>query len=675
MTNSNIYKTGIDVGSTTLKIIVLDNKNNVVYKNYVRHKAGIGEIFSAEIATLTARFPSATFKMNITGSAGMGVAERTQIPFIQEVVAAIEVIRTLYPDTHTLIDLGGEDAKIVFFEHGKQPDIRMNGSCAGGTGAFIDQMADLLNITPDELGKQAQIFKKIYPVASRCGVFAKTDVQNLIARNVAVPDIAMSILQTVAMQAITTLVRGNKVSPKVLCAGGPLTFIPALRTAFRDMLKLDKNDLILPENSEFFPALGCALLAEKQENTVSLKNIENNFLNNSVSLHSDFLPALFNNENEYAEWKQNRNVKHLKTRKLQQNETLKCFLGIDSGSTTTKILMLDEKENIIFKFYSANNGNPLQTAMNGMQQFYTEIQQKNIDLQIVGSCATGYGEDLLKSALDLDFGIVETMAHLSGAQWVNPEVSFVLDIGGQDMKSIFVRNGVISNVELNEACSSGCGSFLQNFAATMQMTLPAFTAAACLAPHPADLGTRCTVFMNSKVKQSLRANATIGDIAAGLAYSVVKNCLFKVLKISNLNILGQNIVVQGGTFKNDAVYRALELLSNKSVSTTNHPELMGALGAALYAKKYAVNISKEKKNASQNANTLYSASLLGNTWEAKELQCHGCTNQCSVIRFDFANGNRSYAGNKCEKVFFNKNSAYKKGYNAFEMKNKVIFDL
>ncbi|MDR2823567.1 MAG: acyl-CoA dehydratase activase, partial [Prevotellaceae bacterium] len=373
-----------------------------------------------------------------------------------------------------------------------------------------------------------------------------------------------------------------------------------------------------------------------------------------LSRQSNTLPPLFQNQNEYEQWKVNRNIKPLKTRNLQQNETLKCYLGIDSGSTTTKILILDENEFIVYRFYSANSGNPLKTTADGLQVFHDEITEKNIELQVLGSCATGYGEDLLRSALNLDFGIVETMAHLQGAQWVDRNVSFVLDIGGQDMKSIFVRNSLISNVELNEACSSGCGSFLQNFAATMNLTLSEFTEKACLAAYPADLGTRCTVFMNSKVKQSLRENATIGDIAAGLAYSVVKNCLFKVLKISNLNILGENIVVQGGTFKNDAVYRALELLSGKTVSATDSPELMGALGAALYAR-HTITPSEgggtaRLTNAKQLANALNSLPFGEGRGGAKELQCHGCTNQCTVIRFDFENGNRSFAGNKCEKV-------------------------
>ena len=665
-------KIGIDIGSTTLKVIVLDSENRVVHRSYARHKAGIGEVFLAELAAVAKLFPNAAFKIGMTGSAGMGVAERIQRAFVQEVVAAIAVAEALYPDVRALIDLGGEDAKIVFFEPGRPPDIRMNGSCAGGTGAFIDQMADLLSITPEELGKQAENCTKIYPVASRCGVFAKTDVQNLIARNAAVPDIAMSILQTVAMQAITTLLRGAEVRPKVLCTGGPLTFIPALRAAFCAMLKLGDADLILPENSAFFPALGCALLAEEQESTLTLQEAESRFLGSKKSLRPDFLPPLFKDKEEYGQWKANRKVKHLKTRELYPDEALQCYLGIDSGSTTTKMLMLDEQENIVFKFYSANNGHPLKTAADGLQIFYNEAKNKKIALRIIASAATGYGEDLIRSAFDLDFGLVETMAHLQGAQWVTPDASFILDIGGQDMKSIFVRGGVICSVELNEACSSGCGSFLQNFAATMQLTLPEFTAAACLAPHPADLGTRCTVFMNSKVKQALRENATIGDIAAGLAYSVVKNCLFKVLKISNLNVLGPNIVVQGGTFKNDAVYRALELLSGKSVGATDHPELMGALGAALYAKKSAQLKQREQANAAETKICENHDNLCHLCAKTKELQCKGCTNQCAVIRFDFANGNRCYAGNKCEKVFFGKNSAKEKGYNAFELKREIF---
>jgi predicted CoA-substrate-specific enzyme activase len=659
---------GIDIGSTTVKIIILDPADKIVYKVYKRHTANIDKILTEEFRGIHAQFPGRQFRINISGSAGMGISERTGIPFVQEVIASVEVIDRIYPGTHTMIDLGGEDTKMVFFNKEKQPDIRMNGSCAGGTGAFIDQMADLMNIPVEELGAQAMKYEKIYPVASRCGVFAKTDVQNLICRNIPVPDIARSILHTVALQSITSLAKGYDIQPEILCIGGPLTFIPALRDSFRDILKVADDSLVLPENSEYFPAWGCALYCKEED---ALQNLEALILKLETNRHhaknDETMPVLFHDEAEYSEWKKNRKIKHLKTKELKGQKDIPCFLGIDSGSTTTKILIMDDAENLIYTFYAPNEGNPLRKVVEGLGQFYAEAAEKGATFRFISSAATGYGEDLIKSALGLDYGIVETMAHLSGAQYVDPDVSFVLDIGGQDIKSIFTHNGVISNVELNEACSSGCGSFLQNFASTMNLSLPEFTRMACLSPYPSDLGSRCTVFMNSKVKQSLRKNAALGDIAAGLAYSVVKNCLFKVLKISNLNKLGNNIVVQGGTFRNDAVYRALELLSGKSVSSTDYPELMGALGAALYAqKRWAVH---KKQTAFTGIEPLPDVNRI----DTKESQCKGCTNACSVLRFKFENGNVCYAGNKCEKIFYNKNTSPEKGYNAFEMKNELLF--
>lgn len=666
MKPNTICSIGIDVGSTTLKVVVLNDWNEIIYKIYRRHKADFNTLFIEELNTVTSRFPDCRFTIAITGSAGMGISERTGIPFVQEVVASIEVVDKEYPDTHTLIDLGGEDAKMVFFKDGKQPDIRMNGSCAGGTGAFIDQMADLMNIPVEELGRQALKYEKLYPVASRCGVFAKTDVQNLISRNVPVSDISMSILRTVAVQSVTTLARGCDIQPKILCIGGPLTFIPALRDSFVELLNLDEADLIVPANSEYFPAWGTALYNREGE---TIEDISLLIQKLGIKDHKrkDVLPALFANEEECQSWKENRKIKPLKRAELGSKKNIECFLGIDSGSTTTKILIMDTDGDIVYTFYGTNQGNSLRKVIEGLNGFYQEAKNKGVTFRFISSAATGYGEDLIKSALNLDYGIVETMAHLSGAQYVDPEVSFVLDIGGQDMKSIFTRNGVISNIELNEACSSGCGSFLQNFAATMNMGLSEFTKAACLAEYPSDLGSRCTVFMNSKVKQSLRENAALGDIAAGLAYSVIKNCLFKVLKITNLNLLGEHIVVQGGTFRNDAVYRALELLSGKSVSTTDYPELMGALGAALYARKMW---QADKKP------TLFTGEEVlpdVNTVDTKELQCKGCTNKCSILRFRFDNGNICYAGNKCEKVFFSKATAAEKGYNAFDRKNEILF--
>lgn len=665
-TKKNSCKVGIDVGSTTLKIVVLNSMNEIVYKVYRRHKANINTILAEELRQVADQLPDTDFSMAITGSAGMGVSERTGIPFIQEVVASVNVVEKIYPGIRSLIDLGGEDAKMVFFTNDQHPDIRMNGCCAGGTGSFIDQMADLMNISVEELGEKALQYDKLHVIASRCGVFAKTDVQNLISRNIPVPDIAMSIFHAVALQSITSLAKGHELQAKILCIGGPLTFIPALRLAFAEVLQMEGSDFIVPENGEYFPAWGCTL-NEKEDPIFFNVNELIEKLAKDDPMQKDTLPVLFENQEDYLQWKTNRKIKQLKMASLGSKKELNCFLGIDSGSTTTKIVVMDEEEHIVYSFYATNEGNPLKKVLEGMDELYRQASEANVALHFFSSAATGYGEDLIKSALNLDYGIVETMAHLAGAQYVDPDVSFVLDIGGQDMKSIFTRDGVISNIELNEACSSGCGSFLQNFAATMNMSMAEFAHSACNAHYPSDLGSRCTVFMNSKVKQALRQSAKPGDIAAGLAYSVVKNCLFKVLKISNLNELGNNIVVQGGTFRNDAVYRALELVSEKSVSSTDHPELMGALGAALYAQKMW------KQNPQESSFKGLTALPDLDRVERQEIQCKGCSNRCSVLRFKFHNSNICYAGNKCEKIFCNNSKASGNGYNAFEEKSKALF--
>jgi predicted CoA-substrate-specific enzyme activase len=640
MNPGNTGRAGIDIGSTTLKIIVLDVSGEIVYRVYRRHRANILHTLTEALDEVERRFPGFRFTAGITGSAGMGVAERAGLPFIQEVVAAVEVARKVYPRAATLIDLGGEDAKMVFLEAGKQPDVRMNGNCAGGTGAFIDQMADLMHISVEELGRQALLCEKVYPVASRCGVFAKTDVQNLISRNIPLSDVAMSILHAVALQAITTLSKGRDICPEILCTGGPLTFLPALRNAFREILQIGEEQWILPGNSEYFPAWGAALHRHAAHEPQRLSLIAQT-LNTARTAPKASLPPLFRSEEEYREWKNTRSVKPLERAEIAPGKELRCFLGIDSGSTTTKILVTDENARILYDYYAPNEGNPLKKAARGLAKFYEEAARKNASVRFLASAATGYGEELMRSAFNLDYGVVETVAHLAGAQYADAGVSFVLDVGGQDMKSLFVDNGVISGIELNEACSSGCGSFLQNFAATLNLSPAEFARLACLAAYPADLGSRCTVFMNSKVKQSLRENASPGDIAAGLAYSVVKNCLFKVLKIAGLNRLGERIVVQGGTFRNDAVYRALELLSGKPVSSTDSPEMMGALGAALYARKMRAN--RPEQAPVQGNVSLPDLEAV----HSKELQCKGCANRCAVLRFRFANGIVCHAVNRC----------------------------
>jgi predicted CoA-substrate-specific enzyme activase len=658
-------KIGIDAGSTTVKFVVTNASNVIVYKSYRRHQADIRSVFIEESREIGRRFPGVEFRVAITGSAGMGIAERTGIPFIQEIIASVELVKREFPPARALLDIGGEDSKLVFFDANGHPDIRMNGNCAGGTGAFIDQVATLLNIPVEQLGRQAARPAKIYPVASRCGVFARTDIQNLLSRNVPVPDIAASALHAVALQCITSLSRGRCVEAPVLCTGGPLTFIPALREAFREILHLREEELLLPENGEYFPALGAALHAADSQ----LFPLEKLSRDDAARLPAPDkpLPPLFDSPAGYDRWKNDRRVKKLRVATLENGKEIRCFLGIDSGSTTTKIAVTDIEQNIVYQYYAANEGNPLKKAAEGLSAFYRAMQERDIRVEILSSAVTGYGEDLIRSAFDLDHGIVETIAHLNGARFVDPRVSFVLDVGGQDIKSLFIDKGVITNIELNEACSSGCGSFLQDFARTMQLSLPDFARKACLAPAPADLGTRCTVFMNSKVKQSLREDAGIDNIAAGLAYSVVKNCLFKVLKISGLDALGEHIVVQGGTFRNDAVYRAMELLSGKTVSATDTPELMGAFGAALHACHRWEQAGKATSFRGERA--LEAVDRV----QASESRCGGCNNRCRVTRFRFDNGNLCHAGNKCEKIFSAPGRAPAKGFNAFERKNEILF--
>jgi predicted CoA-substrate-specific enzyme activase len=663
---TNFLKIGIDAGSTTLKLVVLNASDEIIYKSYRRHKANVQQMFRNELQAVSKMFSDAKFQVTVTGSAGMGIAEQFGIPFVQEVIAAVDLTKKIYPQACTLLDIGGEDAKMVFFSENRHPDIRMNGNCAGGTGAFIDQMASLLHIPVEQLGKEAELYEKIYPVASRCGVFAKTDIQNLISQKMSMPDIAASTLHAVALQTLTSLARGSDIVAPILCTGGPLTFIPALREQFRQILNLQSNDLIIPENSEYFPALGAAFYAKEQVQTFKKEHLLQKQTTQPIELKNT-LPVLFENEQQYSDWKESRNIKKMSFVPLGTQKQINAFLGIDSGSTTTKITIIDENQNVVFSYYANNEGDSLKKTIEGLNDFYRQAKELDVDVNILSSAVTGYGEDLIRSALGIDCGIVETIAHLAGAQYIDPEVSFILDIGGQDMKSMFVNDGVISNIELNEACSSGCGSFLQNFASTMHLTLDEFSQKACLAKHPSDLGSRCTVFMNSKVKQSLRENAEIGDIAAGLAYSVVKNCLFKVLKISNLNVLGDHIVVQGGTFRNDAVFRAFELLSEKTIGVTDYPELMGAFGAALYASKQWKITNKTTFFSGENA-------LKTAVAETSQLHCKGCTNQCAIVRLKFPNGNSCYAGNKCEKIYFGKEKSEQKGINTFETKNEILFN-
>lgn len=667
---TNIYRVGVDVGSTTAKAIFVDNNGNVVFSAYRRHNTEVVKTLSSIFAEAQEILGNVKISLMITGSAGLGISEKTNIPFIQEVVASAEVVRQKYPQVKTLIDLGGEDSKMIFFHDDKQPDIRMNGSCAGGTGAFIDQMATLLNIQVEELDSYASDAEQFYPIASRCGVFAKTDVQNLISRRISKADIAASVFHAVAIQSMNTLARGFEVTSKVMFTGGPFSFIKNLRLTFMKALKLSEQDVIIPVQPELIPALGAALSAQSDRISMTLIGMQDLLMDKqkAVSNYSYRLEPLFQNKEEFIAWEKGNEINKVKQISIDEADTSQCFMGIDSGSTTTKIIVTDKKENILFSFYESNKGNPLEAVTHGLQKFRTLLHESNKKITISQCAVTGYGEDLIKAAFGMDHGIVETIAHYTAAKKFDKDVSFVLDIGGQDMKAIFINDNSINNLEINEACSSGCGSFIEGFANTLNYKVADFARAACDAKQPCELGTRCTVFMNSKVKQSLREGAGVDDISAGLSYSVIKNCLFKVLKIKDMSVLGNHIVVQGGTFKNKSVHRALEVLTGKKVSCSDIPELMGAYGAALYA----LNVFGKKETESTFIGLDYIDNA--NNYETNIVRCKACENNCAVTRFKFSSGNTYFSGNNCEKVYGNKGSAKEKGFNIYDYKYDLLFN-
>lgn len=582
-----VFRTGIDIGSTTVKVVVLDIQGRTVFSRYLRHNARITETIESVFNDIVSELGDINTALAITGSIGMGVAERCGISFIQEVVAATKAIQHSGKTVKTLIDIGGEDAKVVFFgRDGKASGLRMNGNCAGGTGAFIDQMALILGETTDSLNSLALESASIYPLASRCGVFCKTDIQNLIAKNISKQDIAASIFHAVAVQTIVTLAHGFNIEAPIVFCGGPLTYIPALRKAFCDYLKIDGKSVVDIEHTELLPAIGTALAAgSKASASKWLETIRNSL---SVSHIKDAgMPPLFQNHEELDAWSRQLDAFSIPKGELAPGEQ-QYWLGIDSGSTTTKIVILDTEGRMVYSYYHGNDGNPVETVRTGLDLFMEQCSLNGTEPVISGGCSTGYGEDLIKTAFRLDYGIIETIAHYTAAARTDPEVSFILDIGGQDMKAIYVDHGIINRIEINEACSSGCGSFIETFARSLGFSVADFASMACLAKHPCDLGTRCTVFMNSKVKEVLREGYEAPDIAAGLAYSVIRNCLYKVLKITDISTLGKHIIVQGGTMKNNSVVKALENLSGAKVSRSDRPELMGAYGCALYVMEKAL---------------------------------------------------------------------------------------
>lgn len=656
------FYVGIDVGSTTIKIVCLNEENSIIYSIYQRHLSNVREtakiMFDSFLKELKEKYGNdIQCKVSITGSSGMGIASWIDLDFVQEVIACIKSIETFIPETDVAIELGGEDAKITFLKN--DMDQRMNGSCAGGTGAFIDQIASLLNTDASGLNELAKGFDTIYPIAARCGVFAKTDIQPLINEGVKKENIAVSVLQAVVNQTITGLACGKKITGKVAFLGGPLFFLSELRNRFIDTLKLTNEDIIFPENSQLFVAQGAALLSKENSNFFTVEELEKKFqrLNEKDTSDTTRLQPLFKDEKELKEFYTRHEKEKIDTVDLTTYKG-NAYLGIDAGSTTIKVVLISENSEILYSHYSHNKGNPLENIITTLKELYSKLSK---DITIKSSCVTGYGEALIKAALKVDIGVVETMAHYKGAQFFQPNVDFILDIGGQDMKCLKIEDGVITSILLNEACSSGCGSFLETFANSLGMDIIEFSKKGLEAKAPADLGTRCTVFMNSKVKQAQKDGVEVGDISAGLSYSVVKNTLFKVIKIKNKEELGKYIVVQGGTFLNDCVLRAFELVSDRDVIRPNIAGLMGAFGAALIAKEE--NIEKSTLLNLTELNDFYCTTNL--------TRCKMCTNHCLLTIHKFKDGKRFISGNRCDNPLgkLKKNSAP----NMYEYKYNRLF--
>ena len=656
------FYVGIDVGSTTIKIVCLNEENSIIYSIYQRHLSNVREtakiMFDSFLKELKEKYGNdIQCKVSITGSSGMGIASWIDLDFVQEVIACIKSIETFIPETDVAIELGGEDAKITFLKN--DMDQRMNGSCAGGTGAFIDQIASLLNTDASGLNELAKGFDTIYPIAARCGVFAKTDIQPLINEGVKKENIAVSVLQAVVNQTITGLACGKKITGKIAFLGGPLFFLSELRNRFIDTLKLTNEDIIFPENSQLFVAQGAALLSKENSNFFTVEELEKKFqrLNEKDTSDTTRLQPLFKDEKELKEFYTRHEKEKIDAVDLTTYKG-NAYLGIDAGSTTIKVVLISENSEILYSHYSHNKGNPLENIITTLKELYSKLSK---DITIKSSCVTGYGEALIKAALKVDIGVVETMAHYKGAQFFQPNVDFILDIGGQDMKCLKIEDGVITSILLNEACSSGCGSFLETFANSLGMDIIEFSKKGLEAKAPADLGTRCTVFMNSKVKQAQKDGVEVGDISAGLSYSVVKNTLFKVIKIKNKEELGKYIVVQGGTFLNDCVLRAFELVSDRDVIRPNIAGLMGAFGAALIAKEE--NIEKSTLLNLDELNDFYCTTNL--------TRCKMCTNHCLLTIHKFKNGERFISGNRCDNPLgkLKKNSAP----NMYEYKYNRLF--
>ncbi len=650
---------GIDIGSTTVKIAVIDEKTNILFSEYKRHFANIKETLKELVDNASAKLGNVEVAPTITGSGGLALAQVIGIPFEQEVVCVSEALTDYAPQTDVAIELGGEDAKIIYFTNGVEQ--RMNGVCAGGTGSFIDQMASLLQTDATGLNEYAKNYDTIYPIAARCGVFAKTDIQPLINEGATKANLAASIFQAVVNQTISGLACGKPIKGNVAFLGGPLHFLDQLKEAFIRTLNLTDEHIIAPDHSHLFAAVGAALQA-KEEVTYDLDTISGKLTADlQISVEVDRLPALFENQEAYDKFIE-KQAKYKVMRKDLASYKGNAYLGVDAGSTTTKVALVADDGSLLYDFYSSNNGSPLKTTLRALKEIYSILPA---DVKIVSGCSTGYGEALIKSALMLEHGEVETIAHYTAAAFFNPDVDCILDIGGQDMKCIKIKNEVVDNVMLNEACSSGCGSFIETFAKSLNYEVKDFAKVALFAESPIDLGSRCTVFMNSKVKQAQKEGASVADISAGLAYSVIKNALLKVIKLTDPKQLGENIVVQGGTFYNDAVLRSFELISGREAIRPDIAGIMGAFGAAL--------IARDRYEEGSESTMLDKEQIENLTYETRMARCKGCTNACLLTINKFSGGRQFISGNRCEKgIGLKKNM--NNVPNLFEWKFNRLFD-
>ncbi len=626
-------RVGIDIGSTTVKVVVLDEENQVLFRSYERHYSKTRERACETLHSIEDMLRGKEVKLVITGSAGLGVAKAAGLDFVQEVYATAAAVNTYIPDTDAVIELGGEDAKIIFF--GGALEERMNGSCAGGTGAFIDQMATLMNVTVNELDELSLNHEKIYPIASRCGVFAKSDIQPILNQGGRKEDVAASIFQAVVDQTVAGLTQGRELKGKIVFLGGPLTFLKGLRERFVETLQLDEAHAIFPKDGDCFAAIGAALCSEEyaaRPFEELLKLLEES---RDATTVVDTMPPLFQSQEEYEAFVARHNASTPPQLDIH-TYTGDAYLGIDAGSTTTKIALIAPDGGLLYTYYHSNQGNPVSVVLPQLKEIYKLCGDR---ITIKGAAVTGYGEDLIKNAFNCDLGLVETVAHYRAAAHFNPDVDFIIDIGGQDMKCFKIRNGAVDSIMLNEACSSGCGSFIETFAKALGYSIADFAKMGLFAQRPVNLGSRCTVFMNSSVKQAQKDGASVEEISAGLSISIVKNAVYKVIRAASADDLGKHIVVQGGTFYNDAVLRAFEQELKRDVTRPTISGIMGAFGAALAAR----NLHLEKS-------TLLGPEALENfTHTAKPVTCNLCTNHCSLTVNTFDGGRRFISGNRCSR--------------------------